>query len=62
MEIFGLSWEENQRAVQAGLKAQEGFQDKILRAELDASPVFAPPPAPYEVETPVCVNSIRREE
>jgi predicted nucleotide-binding protein (sugar kinase/HSP70/actin superfamily) len=33
VEVFGLSWEENQRAVQAGLKAQEEFQNKVLRAQ-----------------------------
>jgi predicted nucleotide-binding protein (sugar kinase/HSP70/actin superfamily) len=33
VDIFGLSWEENQRAVQAGLKAQEDFMNKILRAQ-----------------------------
>jgi predicted CoA-substrate-specific enzyme activase len=32
-DIFGLSWEENQRAVQAGLKGQEEFQNKVLRAQ-----------------------------
>ena len=30
-----------------------------LRAEIDAQPVFAPPPAPYEVEMPVGINAIR---
>jgi predicted CoA-substrate-specific enzyme activase len=33
VDVFGLSWEENQRAVQAGLKAQEDFMNKILRAQ-----------------------------
>jgi len=33
-----------------------------LRAELDGMPVVAPPPQPYEVETPVGINAIRREE
>jgi predicted CoA-substrate-specific enzyme activase len=33
VEIFGLSWEENQRAVRAGLKAQDEFQNKVLRAQ-----------------------------
>jgi predicted CoA-substrate-specific enzyme activase len=33
VDIFGLSWEENQRAVQAGLKAQEEFMNKILRGQ-----------------------------
>jgi predicted CoA-substrate-specific enzyme activase len=33
VDILGLSWEENYRAVQAGLKAQEEFQNKILRAQ-----------------------------
>ncbi|HEV2500959.1 MAG TPA: BadF/BadG/BcrA/BcrD ATPase family protein [Terriglobia bacterium] len=32
-----------------------------LRAEMDALPV-GPPPAPYEAETPVGINAIRREE
>ena len=30
-----------------------------LRAELDTQPVFAPPPAPYEMEMPVGINAIR---
>jgi predicted CoA-substrate-specific enzyme activase len=33
VDIFGLSWEENFRAVQAGLKAQDEFQNKILRGQ-----------------------------
>jgi predicted nucleotide-binding protein (sugar kinase/HSP70/actin superfamily) len=33
VNIFGLSWEENLRAVQAGLKAQEDFMNKVLRAQ-----------------------------
>jgi len=33
VDILGLSWEENLRAVQAGLKAQEEFMNKILRAQ-----------------------------
>jgi predicted nucleotide-binding protein (sugar kinase/HSP70/actin superfamily) len=32
-DVFGLSWEENLRAVQEGLKAQEHFQNGILRAQ-----------------------------
>jgi predicted CoA-substrate-specific enzyme activase len=32
-----------------------------LRAELDALPP-GPPPVPYEIETPVSINAIRREE
>ena len=35
-----------------------------LRAELDALPqgqIIAPPPTPYEAETPVGINAIRRE-
>jgi predicted nucleotide-binding protein (sugar kinase/HSP70/actin superfamily) len=33
VNILGLSWEENARAVQAGLKAQEDFQEKVMRAQ-----------------------------
>ncbi|MGA2075129.1 MAG: BadF/BadG/BcrA/BcrD ATPase family protein [Terriglobia bacterium] len=33
VDILGVSWEENLRAVQAGLKAQEEFMNKILRAQ-----------------------------
>jgi predicted CoA-substrate-specific enzyme activase len=33
VDIMGLSWEENFRAVQAGLKAQDEFQEKILRGQ-----------------------------
>ncbi|MBZ5515647.1 MAG: acyl-CoA dehydratase activase-related protein [Acidobacteriia bacterium] len=32
-DILGLSWEENLRAVQEGLKAQDQFQNGILRAQ-----------------------------
>jgi predicted CoA-substrate-specific enzyme activase len=32
-DIFGLSWEENLAAVQAGLKAQATFQNDILRGQ-----------------------------
>jgi len=32
-DILGISWEENLRAVQEGLKAQEHFQSGILRAQ-----------------------------
>ena len=32
-DIFGLSWEENFRAVKEGLKAQEQFQNGILREQ-----------------------------
>jgi predicted nucleotide-binding protein (sugar kinase/HSP70/actin superfamily) len=32
-EIFGLSWEENGRAVEAGLKAQHEFENNVLRAQ-----------------------------
>ncbi|MDE3180223.1 MAG: hypothetical protein KGM47_11275, partial [Acidobacteriota bacterium] len=32
-----------------------------LRAELDALPA-SPPPAPYEAETPVGINTIRGDE
>ena len=32
-DIFGLSWEENSRAVQEGVKAQEQFQNGILREQ-----------------------------
>jgi predicted nucleotide-binding protein (sugar kinase/HSP70/actin superfamily) len=49
---------QKQAEIDAKLK---DFEAK-LRADLDPSPVFAPPPAPYEVETPVGVNAIRREE
>ena len=55
---------EKEREIEAQLKE---FEVK-LRAELDtlphmpsSSPV-GPPPTPYEVETPVSVNAIRREE
>jgi hypothetical protein len=47
---------------QAEIDAKLKDFEANLRAELDALPVFAPPPAPYEVETPVGVNTIRREE
>jgi predicted CoA-substrate-specific enzyme activase len=33
VDILGLSWEENYRAVQAGLKAQDEFMNKVLRAQ-----------------------------
>jgi len=33
VDILGLSWEENLRAVEAGMKAQEEFMNKILRAQ-----------------------------
>ena len=33
VDILGLSWEENQRAVEAGMKAQEEFMNKVLRAQ-----------------------------
>jgi predicted CoA-substrate-specific enzyme activase len=33
VHVFGLSWDENFRAVQAGLKAQEEFQEMTLRAQ-----------------------------
>jgi len=33
IDILGLSWEENLRAVEAGMKAQEEFMNKILRAQ-----------------------------
>jgi predicted nucleotide-binding protein (sugar kinase/HSP70/actin superfamily) len=33
VDIFGLSWEENARAVQAGLQAQHDFENKIMRAQ-----------------------------
>jgi predicted CoA-substrate-specific enzyme activase len=33
VDILGLSWEENYRAVEAGMKAQEEFMNKILRAQ-----------------------------
>jgi predicted CoA-substrate-specific enzyme activase len=33
VNILGLSWEENYRAVEAGMKAQEEFMNKILRAQ-----------------------------
>jgi len=32
-DVLGLSWEENWRAVRAGLKAQEQFQENTLRAQ-----------------------------
>ena len=32
-DIFGLTWGENLRAVQEGYKAQDEFQEKILRAQ-----------------------------
>jgi predicted CoA-substrate-specific enzyme activase len=33
VDVLGLSWEENVRAVEAGLKAQKQFQDEILRGQ-----------------------------
>jgi predicted nucleotide-binding protein (sugar kinase/HSP70/actin superfamily) len=33
VDVFGLSWDENFRAVQAGLRAQDEFQEKILRGQ-----------------------------
>jgi hypothetical protein len=50
-----------QKQAEIDAKLKE-FEAK-LRAELDTAPqpVFAPPPAPYEVETLVGVNAIRRE-
>jgi predicted CoA-substrate-specific enzyme activase len=48
-----------QKQAEIDAKLKE-FEAK-LRAELDALPVVAPPPAPYEVETPVGINAIRRE-
>jgi len=32
-DIFGLTWEENMRALQEGYKAQQEFQEKILRGQ-----------------------------
>ncbi len=49
-----------QKQTEIDAKLKE-FEAK-LRAELDAQPVFAPPPAPYEMEMPVGINTIRREE
>jgi hypothetical protein len=49
-----------QKQAEIDAKLKE-FEAK-LRAQLDAQPVVAPPPAPYEVETLVGVNAIRREE
>ncbi len=50
------------RAKQAEIDAKLKEFEAQLRAELDASPVVAPPPGPYEVEMPVGINAIRREE
>jgi predicted nucleotide-binding protein (sugar kinase/HSP70/actin superfamily) len=49
-----------QKQVEIDAKLKEF--EATLRAELDAQPVFAPPPAPYEMEMPVGINAIRREE
>jgi predicted nucleotide-binding protein (sugar kinase/HSP70/actin superfamily) len=55
---------QKEREIEAKLRE---FETK-LRAELDALPEMpsasqvGPPPTPYEVETPVGVNAIRREE
>ena len=55
---------QKEREIEAKLRE---FETK-LRAELDALPEMpsasqvGPPPTPYEVETPVGVNTIRREE
>jgi hypothetical protein len=47
---------------QAEIDAKLKEFETRLRAELETLPVVAPPPAPYEVETPVGINAIRREE
>jgi hypothetical protein len=47
---------------QAEIDAKLKEFEAQLRAELDDSPVVAPPPAPYEVETFAGVNAIRRGE
>jgi predicted nucleotide-binding protein (sugar kinase/HSP70/actin superfamily) len=33
VDIFGLSWEENARAVEAGLQAQHDYENKVMRAQ-----------------------------
>jgi len=33
VDILGLSWEENDRAVKAGLQAQYDFENKVMRAQ-----------------------------
>jgi predicted nucleotide-binding protein (sugar kinase/HSP70/actin superfamily) len=33
VDIFGLSWEENARAVAAGLQAQSDYENKVMRAQ-----------------------------
>jgi predicted nucleotide-binding protein (sugar kinase/HSP70/actin superfamily) len=33
VDIFGLSWEENARAVAAGLQAQHDYENKVMRAQ-----------------------------
>jgi predicted nucleotide-binding protein (sugar kinase/HSP70/actin superfamily) len=32
-DVFGLSWEENERALDEGYKAQDKFQNEILRGQ-----------------------------
>ena len=49
----------NQKAKEIEAKLKE--LEAKLRAELDAMPP-GPPPPPFEVETPVEINAIRREE
>ncbi len=46
---------------QAEIDARLKEFEAQLRAELDAAPP-GPPPPPYEVETPVGINAIRRDE
>ncbi len=49
---------QKQREIDARLRELEAK----LRAELDGSPQFAPPPPPYQIERPLGVTAIRREE
>jgi predicted nucleotide-binding protein (sugar kinase/HSP70/actin superfamily) len=50
------------RQKQAEIEAKLKELEARLRAELNTATSIGPPPTPYEVETPVGINAIRREE
>ncbi len=49
------------RQKQAEIDVKLGEFEARLRAEIDGA-LPGPPPLPYELETPVAINAIRREE
>jgi predicted CoA-substrate-specific enzyme activase len=50
------------RQKQAGIDAKLRELEARLRAELSEESLVGPPPEPYEVETPVGINAIRKED